>query len=149
MAAATHQEAQSHPEGGLKRGGWNSWSSAWPASGFSTPQTRTEAESHPTQRHTPAPTHAHAHTHTPESTKAAWREESTLQRGRGGGNHISEGRGECDRAECHMLPVLIPRSTAHPPTGLGQASAPALSLDFLIFKAEIRIPAYLTEGESN
>lgn len=48
-----------------------------------------------------------------------------------------------------MLPVLIPRSTAHPPTGLGQASAPALSLDFLIFKAEIRIPAYLTEGESN
>ena len=39
--------------------------------------------------------------------------------------------------------------TAHPPTGLGQASAPSLSLDFLIFKAEIRIPAYLTEGESN
>lgn len=66
--------------------------------------------------------------------------------GAGGGNHISEGRGECgDRAECHMLPVLIPDSTAHPPTGLGQASAPALNLDFLIFKAEIRIPAYLTE----
>lgn len=62
MAAATHQEAQSHPEGGLKRGGWNSWSSAWPASGFSTLQTCTEAESHPTQRHTPTPTHAHAHT---------------------------------------------------------------------------------------
>ena len=36
-----------------------------------------------------------------------------------------------------------------PPTGLGQASAPSLSLDFLIFKAEISIPAYLTEGDSN
>ena len=149
MAAATHQEAQSHPEGGLKRGGWNSWSSAWPASGFSTLQTRTEAESHPTQRHTPTPTHAHAHTHARKHQGGMTGGQYSPKGARGAGGIISEGRGECDRAECHMLPVLIPRSTAHPPTGLGQASAPALSLDFLIFQAEIRIPAYLTEGESN
>lgn len=100
-------------------------------------------------------THTHTHTRTCTHTrqKAPRRHDGrkVLSKGGagGGGGIISEGRGECDRAECHMLPVLIPRSTAHPPTGLGQASAPALSLDFLIFQAEIRIPAYLTEGESN
>lgn len=39
-----------------------------------------------------------------------------------------------------------PCSRAHPPRGLGQATAPSLSLNVLIYKAEIIIPAYLTGG---
>ena len=141
---------------------------------FSTPQTCTEAKPHPTHMHTPTSTQVHAHTHihtgtcththphryrhthTSTQVQAHTHQETPRQHDwskllskKKKSNHISEGIGECDRAECHMLLVLIPCFTAHPPTGLGQASAPSLSLDFLIFKAEIRIPAYLTEDESN
>lgn len=45
-------------------------------------------------------------------------------------------------------PGSNPRSTAHPPTDSDKPPHLLWSLDFLIFKAEIRIPAYLTEGES-
>ena len=226
MAPAAHQEAQSQPEGALKRGGWNSLSSTWPASNFrlraSAPlrhaqrqshirhrgththphmymhthtsthvhahthiHTRTGTHTHPHMymhthtsthvqahthvhtgtcththphryMHTHTSTHVHAHTHPHKYMHTHTHTRKHQGRMTGGNyspkkkkNHISEGRGECDRVECHMLLVLIPCFTAHPPTGLGQASAPSLSLDFLIFKAEIRIPAYLTEGESN
>lgn len=94
-------------------------------------------------------THTHIHTctctrtHQKTPRQRDWKKLLSKKK-----SHIRGKRRMC-RAECRMLPVLIPRSTAHPPTGLGQASAPSLSLDFLIFKAEISIPAYLTEGESN
>ena len=170
MAPAAHQEAQSQPEGALKRGGWNSLSSTWPASDFrlraSAPLRHAQRQSHIRHTgththphmymHTHTSTHVHAHTHPHKYMHTHTHTRKHQGRMTGGNyspkkkkNHISEGRGECDRVECHMLLVLIPCFTAHPPTGLGQASAPSLSLDFLIFKAEIRIPAYLTEGESN
>lgn len=112
--------------GGLKRGGWNSWSSLaslWLQHPSDTHRGRVTPD---TETHTRTHTRTCTHTHQ-KAPRLRWREESTFQSGAGGVGGITYQREEeNDRAECHMLPVLIPCSTAHPPTGLGQASAPAL-----------------------